>query len=529
MSSDHTVYARFAQTARRWPTRSFMNVLPETARAYGIAPGEWEYCKALEDVEKLTDCYRHAGYGPGHRVGLLLENRPDFLRHFLALNAVGASIVPINPHLRAAELVYLTQHSEMVLAVAVPGRIDDLKAAYPGLTVKDPDSSPPATSPANGPTGEHAECALLYTSGTTGRPKGCMLSNQYFLHCGDWYAGVGGNLTMQEDPPERMLTPLPLFHTNALAWSAMAMITLGGCLTVLDRFHPKTWWDSVREARATVIHYLGIMPPLWMAEPACPADRDHNVRFGFGAGIDPALHEAAEARFGFPLIEGWAMTETGSGGVIMTTEDPRKPGTACFGRPRNGGEARVVRDDGTETDPDEPGELLVRRAGPDPRWGFFSGYLKDPQTTDEAWEGGWLHTGDVVSRDADGDLHFIDRKKNIVRRSGENISAAEVESVLGQHPAVSGVAIAPTTDDLRGEEVLALIVRANDDITPEQIADWCRQQMAYYKAPGWIAFVDALPVTATEKLQRGAIRDLTDHVMAEGQAIDLRHLKKRAV
>ena len=256
-------------------------------------------------------------------------------------------------------------------------------------------------------------------------------------------------------------------------------------------------------------------------------DRAHSVRFGFGAGIDPALHEAAETRFCFPLVEGWAMTETGSGGVIMTTENPRKAGTACFGRPRNGGEAKVIRDDGTETAPGEPGELLVRRAGPDPRWGFFSGYLKDPQATAEAWEGGWLHTGDVVSRDADGDLHFIDRKKNIVRRSGENISAAEVESVLGQHPAISGVAIAPTPDDLRGEEVLALIVRADRETTPEQIADWCLQQMAYYKAPGWIAFVDALPVTATEKLQRGAIRELAERVMTEGRATDLRHLKKR--
>ena len=524
-----TVYDRFAATARRWPDRPFMNVLPETAAAYGIPTGEWTYGAALADIDALASSYSAAGYGTGLRVGLLLQNRPDFLRHWLALNAVGASIVPINPDLRRAELEYLIEHSEMVMAVAIPARHQDLKDAAPGLEVIAPNGPLETVDGALGAPDRETECALLYTSGTTGKPKGCVLSNHYFLLTGDWYAGLGGYAQIHEDPPERMLTPLPLFHVNALTFSGMAMITVGGCLTVLDRFHPATWWQSVRAADATVIHYLGIMPPLLMAQPARPQDRDHKVRLGFGAGFDPALHGPAEERFGFPFVEAWAMTETGGAGAIISSEEPRKVGTTCFGRARAGVQARVVLEDGTDAAPDEPGELLVRRAGPDPRDGFFTEYLKNPEATAEAWEGGWLHTGDVVSRDADGDLHFIDRKKNVIRRSGENISAAEVESVLIQHPAIAGIAIAPTPDELRGEEVLALIVpRDAGDITlAKEITDWCLDRLAYYKAPGWTAFVDSLPVTATEKLQRGEIRTLATDVMARGVAHDLRAMKKR--
>lgn len=522
-----SVYDRFRETAHRWPDRAFVNVLPETARAYGIAPGERLYGTSLIHIDDLINVYKTAGYGNGHRVGLLLENRPDFLHHWLALNALGTGIVPINPDLRAAELTYLIQHADLALAVTVPGRAANLRAANPDLNVITPGETPAEATPANAAPTQDPECALLYTSGTTGHPKGCVLTNSYFLHAGDWYASVGGHLSLHEDPPERLLTPLPLFHVNALAFSAMAMMTVGGCLTVLDRFHPATWWHSVNEADATIIHYLGIMPPLLMKRPEVPEERAHSVRTGFGAGIDPKLHEAAEARFGFPFVEGWAMTETGAGGVIMATEEPRKPGTGCFGRPRGGVEARVVTEDGREAKADEPGELLVRRAGADARQGFFHAYLKDPEATREAWAGGWLHTGDVVSRDADGDFRFIDRKKNVIRRSGENISAVEVESVLARHKGVRAVAVARVPDDLRGEEVLALVV-PDGPLEAGELTDWALTEMAYYKAPGWVAKVDSLPVTATEKLQRGAIADLATTVMAEGRAEDLRALKKPA-
>jgi acyl-CoA synthetase (AMP-forming)/AMP-acid ligase II len=289
----------------------------------------------------------------------------------------------------------------------------------------------------------------------------------------------------------------------------------------------------VREGRASVVHYLGVMPAMLMKAEGSAMDRDHGVRFGFGAGADRSLHAAFESRFGFPLLEAWAMTETGAGAVVIANREPRLVGTSCFGREGPDVEVKLVADHGGPAATDEPGELLVRHAGADPRDGFFAGYLKDDAATDEAWAGGWFHTGDIVRRGADGQLHFIDRRKNVIRRSGENISAVEVESVLLQHPRVKAAAVAAVPDAVRGDEVLACIVGDGIDAEARRaaaadIVDWCLARLAYYKAPGYVAFVDALPLTASQKVQRGELRALAAAVVGEPHCIDTTAMKKRA-
>ncbi|QDL92676.1 ATP-dependent acyl-CoA ligase [Paroceanicella profunda] len=540
MRTDETVAVRLAETAARHPDRPFLNVLPETAAAYGIAPGEITYAEAAAKVATLTQAYLDAGLGGDggvDRVGLLLLNRPEFVLHFIAMNGAGISMVPINPDLRAAELEYLISHSEMKLAVAVPERQDDLRSAAAAMDIALPVIGPDEPIPAFGPAkaaatpSSESEAALLYTSGTTGQPKGCVLPNEYFLVCGEWYRDVGGLSAVREEPAERMLTPLPVFHMNALAVSLMAMITVGGCLTVLDRFHPRTWWQSVRENRSTCFHYLGVMPYILMGLPENPADAEHGARFGFGAGIDPTLHAPFQERFGVPLIEGWAMTEVGVSGSITDGRPDRVPGRACIGRPWEGVETKVIREDGSEADVDEPGELLIRRSGPRPGMGFFREYLKNSEATAEAWAGGWFHTGDIVRQDAEGDFFFVDRRKNVIRRSGENIAAVEVESALVAHPAIRSVAVAAVPDAVRGDEVMALIVPAEGYAgsaeLAEQITRWCLTRLAYYKAPGWTAFAGELPLTATSKIQRGVLKTLAAELVESGQAHDTRALKKR--
>jgi acyl-CoA synthetase (AMP-forming)/AMP-acid ligase II len=520
----------------------FLAVLPETAQAYGIEAGEISYGEALVRISALREAYRAKGYGAGHRVGILMENRPGFFLHWFALNALGVSLVPVNPDMRAAELEYLIGHSEIVAAVVISSRHADVaaaaKAAGRDILVVGPDDEPAAIRAAF--SQKHApdrdsECALLYTSGTTGRPKGCVLPNEYFLYAGHWYATIGGLIALNEGS-ERMLTPLPVFHMNAMAYSAMAMVTTGGCLIVLDRFHPRSWWTNVRESRATIVHYLGVMPPMLMGAPESADDRRHSVRFGFGAGVDKALHDPFEARFGFPLIEAWAMTETGAGAVVVASKEPRHTGTSCFGRLGPELEARIVLDGGVEAGADEPGELLVRHTGAAPRYGFFREYLKDAEATAEAWDGGWFHTGDVVRRGSDGAFHFVDRKKNVIRRSGENISAVEVESVLMQHPAVKQVAVAPAPDTVRGDEVFACVVSEGappDAAARQQIAAdivaWSLSRLAYYKAPGYVAFVSAVPLTSTQKIQRGALKELVATTIGSEACVDTRSLKKRPV
>ena len=537
-----TVHAAFKRVAARRGDADFLCVEAVTAETYGIDAGARSWREVAGEVDRLRTAYAQAGYGHGHRVGLLLENRPAFFTHWLALNSLGISIVPIHAELRSAEWSYLIGHSEMSLAVVQPGREGGLRAAAieagaPLDTIRPEVAGqiPAARSPARlagQPVGRASECALLYTSGTTGRPKGCRLANGYFLRAGEWYLGLGDLAEVRNDA-ERFITPLPLSHMNALAFSSMAAILSGGALVQLDRFHPTTWWQSVRESRATVVHYLGVMPAMLLAAPPSPLDHQHDVRFGFGAGVDPRHHAAFEERFAFPLLEAWAMTETGAAACIMANREPRHVGTSCFGRAELAVETRIVDEQGAAVGADVPGELLVRAAGTDPRRDFFLGYLKDEEATEEAWAGGWFHTGDVVRRSAEGDFHFVDRRKNVIRRSGENISAVEVESVLNLHLAVAASAVAATPDPVRGDEVLACIVlrKAANLPAPEQIAAsivrHALERLAYFKAPGYVAFVDALPLTVSQKIQRGELRELARTLPGTPSCIDTRQMKRR--
>ena len=546
MESAQTVYEAFTRRAVLDPAAEFLFTERVTAATYGIAAGPLLYGDAARAVESLRGRYHSAGYGHGHRIGLLLENRPAFFLHWFALNSLGVSVVPISAEMRHAEWTYLIGHSQMCLAVSLAARCADLMAAArgagvpfaavslqaDGLEVRDLALAPMPAPAAGAVPDANTECALLYTSGTTGKPKGCILSNDYFLNCGRWYAQVGG-LCAVRPHRERVITPLPLSHMNAMACSTMMAVISGGCIVQLDRFHPASWWQSVRDSRASIVHYLGVMPAMLLSAPASAADREHAVRFGFGAGVDPANHRVFEERFGFALLEAWAMTETGAAATIIANHEPRHVGTKCFGRPEALVQTRLMNEQGVDVADGEPGELLVRSAGSNPRRHFFSGYLKDAAATEEAWAEGWFHTGDVVRRDAQGNLYFVDRKKNVIRRSGENISAVEVESVLNQHPQVRAAAVAATPDPLRGDEVLACIVTR--DLLPEsqraalaaEIVAHALTQLAYFKAPGYVAFVEALPLTLSQKIQRATLREMAIRLPTQANCLDMRAMKKR--
>lgn len=397
------------------------------------------------------------------------------------------------------------------------------------MTLDDFDAPlPAAIRPAVGETGREAEAGLLYTSGTSGLPKGCILTNEAFFFNAERYVNAGGVMTM-EYGVERLYNPLPMYYANAFAITNPAMILIAGCMIFPDRFHPGSYWQEIVETDPTIVHHLGIIPPLLMKLDPVPEERQHRIKFSGGAGVEPQQHDLLEARFGFPFVEFFGMSEVGISAA--DNRPPRRTTTRAVGKPLPGVEFRLVDDHDREVPVGEPGELTLRRTGDDPKKGLCREYLNDKETTEKVWRNGWFHTGDLLSRDADGVFYFVDRIKHMIRRSGQNMSAAEIEAVLQSHPAVAEVAVVPAPDELRQEEVMACVVLAEghspDVTTAESIFETSVQHLAYFKAPGWVLFMSELPKTSTQKMQKSALfADLDDPREAPG-IIDLREKKKR--
>lgn len=530
MQAFNSVFYAFDTCAERYADKDFLRAPPGNTADNSPQGLKLTYADARARVNELIPGYLARDLGPGDRVAVVFDSRIDVYLHLLALNALGASIVPLHSLGTDDELHYMIRHGDCRIAVAADEhreRLESIMSQADGCSVIG------ETELAGNPMtamrvecGPATEAALVYTSGTTGKPKGCMLSNGYFLALGSWYNGLGGICAMHAG--DRLLTPLPPNHMNALCTSFTAMMLCGGCIVQLDRFHPRSWWQTVREENATIIHCLGVMVAILLTLPENEADDFSNqVRFCFGPGPDPRHQAQFEQRFGFPLIDAWAMTETGAGALTIAHEEPRHVGERCIGKPGDFMEYRIVGDGEKDLTPGGPGELLVRSKGDDPRRNFFSGYYKDSDATEEGWRGGWWHTGDVVREGPDGSLFFVDRRKNVIRRSGENISAVEVEAALLQSPDVGNCAVCAVPDEIRGDEVFAFVIPKTEPPDAERIFRHCAKHLTYFKTPGYIAFVEALPLTASQKVSRGELKKMAAEHVANNACFDLRELKKR--
>jgi len=548
--SVQSVYQQLVESSQQYAERPFLHI-PVDALSADSAQGEpfqaaydATYAEVLNGVEHLQEQYQQSGLLAGDRVAILLQNKPEFFLHWFALNALGVCVVPVNSELMVDEVSYLLEHSDVCAAVGFAHKLSLMEQAAATANIQMPIVADTdiaslrvvsAQQEASQAISLQTECAILYTSGSTGKPKGCMLTNEYFLTSGGWYRDAQGYCKLERGQ-ERLATPLPLVHMNAMACSTMGMMMTGGCLIQLDRFHPRSWWQTIRDCDATVIHYLGVMPAILLNMPEQESENfSGQIKFGFGAGVNPVHHAAFEQRFGFPLIESWGMTETGCSNCITAIVEPRHVGTSCIGKRPANLEIRLVDEAGADVAAGESGELLVRAKGDNPKRGFFSGYYKNQQATDEAWADGWFHTGDTVRKAEDGSYHFVDRLKNVIRRSGENISALAVEATLSLHDSIAQVAVTAVPDDIRGDEVFACVVLEQSEAASAalatQILDQARESLAYYKLPGYVAFIQALPLTASNKPQRAELKKLARKIVldidSEPNCFDVREQKKK--
>ncbi|MHA1536097.1 MAG: AMP-binding protein [Alphaproteobacteria bacterium] len=497
------------RAAERWPDRPFLHF---------DATGErLSFARFDRRSNAIGNALAGLGVEPGDKVGVMLRNCAAHPLTWVALSKIGATMVPLNVFYKHDDASYLLAHSEAVAVVTsdefVPLLADIAKDSGPApkLISVDGDAGASAISLAElaadksacafPTTGRHL-ANIQYTSGTTGKPKGCMLSNAYWL-------AMAGKLvdTYSLAPDEVMLTAQPFYYMDP-QWQVVCALLAGCRLVALDRFHPSSFWARVRELEVTWFYCLGAMPTMLMKMPPDPAEREHKVRMVMCSAIPPGLHKALEERWGVPWFEAFGMTETGGDLAVSPEDHDALLGTGSIGRPLADREVRIANEHGEALPPGKIGEMLLR--GPN----MMDGYFQNEAATKAAHHGDWFRTGDRARMDEQGRVYYVGRLKEMIRRSGENISAGEVEETIASHPSVRLAACIPVPDELRGEEVKAFVVlQPGARVSPAGLAKHCLDRLAYFKVPRYWTFRDDLPRTPSERIAKPVLA---------GEAEDLR-------
>lgn len=456
------------------------------------------------------------GIRRGDRVAMLTLNSIEMLEIYIACAKLGAIAVPVNFRLAPPEVEYVLRDSGAQLLFTSPALVPVAEAACtPETFVRERIVVPDAAMRAAGDGGGYAEllngdptrvvrdithddvCVIMYTSGTTGRPKGAMLTHGNF----QWNAIHGLRFGSGVGYEDVCLTAAPLFHIGALGVQTLPFLYAGASTVMMEAFEPGAWIAAAERHRITMAFAV---PAMWAAiahHPSIDAADLGSLEFAItgGAPCPVPVIERLQS-LGMAFTEGFGMTETSPNACYLPQDDVvRKAGS--IGKPVMHMDFRLVRDDGSEAAVGEVGELVVR--GPN----VFVGYWDKPQATAEAIREGWFHTGDLGKIDEEGFYTLVDRKKDMIISGGENIYPIEVEQAMVRHPDVNEVAVVGRPDEKWGETVVAVVVRAEgSSLTAEDLIDWTRQQIAHFKSPRVVDFVDALPRNATGKVLKREIR-----------------------
>lgn len=508
---------RYSEIVARFPPRdrTLSKIIEHQAKRNGerilfkFRDVQWTYRQTMEIAGQWASHLSEAGILPGDRVAIVCGNRPEFLKIYLGCAWLGAIAVPINPALRGGQLGHVLNNSTPKLLVTevihrsifetlpkdvllppINWSIEDSgvhdshgnKVDNVAITISESKAGPADT------------VAILYTSGTTGPSKGvCCPQAQLFW----WGIYSGRGLGLLEG--DVLLTTLPLFHTNAL--NAFYQAMLNDCTYVLEpKFSASAYWRTLRENRVTVAYLLGAMAAILLAQPPSADDRGHNVRVALGGGVPDRFHPAFLDRYGVPLVDGYASTETNF--VFASPIPSDHPGAMGYLVP--GAKASIVDEDETPVPDGVAGELLLRPVEP---YSFATGYFNMHDKTVEAWRNLWFHTGDRVVRESDGHYRFIDRVKDAIRRRGENISSWEVEQVLMEHPSILACAVYAVPSDLGEDEVAAAIqLKAGHAFDPVGILSFCENHLAYFAVPRYLRTISEMPLTENGKIKKLTLR-----------------------
>ncbi|MGH2751135.1 MAG: AMP-binding protein [Actinomycetota bacterium] len=471
------------------------------------------YEETMQRAKAAAAALHRLGVRRGDLVHVHLWNSPEFFDAWFGAVRLGAVIVPTNPLLTSDELAYVVTHAACKLSITQPALIETVRRALGrrGVVLSTLIAEPPdgvlsfeqeLALAGEGPLVERPAptdpAAVLYTSGTTSRPKGVVVTHANYLHVGTVVARH-----LRVVPDDRTLITLPLFHANAQYYCTMPALTTGSSVIVMQRFSASRWLDVAARHSATLASLFAAPIRMLLAQPERDIDARNELRtVVFSQNVTPSQLDDFERRFDCPLLQLYGMTETIAPPTLNPLDGERR--NMSIGRPIDRAQIRVVDDGGEDVPNGEVGELLVRGR---PGTTLMAGYLGDEAATRRTIVDGWLHTGDNVRRDEDGYLHFVDRSTDMIKRAGENVAASEVEGVVNSHWAVYESAAIGVPDEMRDEAIKVYVVLGDEKgATEEELIEWCAGRLAKFKVPDTIEFVDGLPRTSVGKIQRAALR-----------------------
>jgi crotonobetaine/carnitine-CoA ligase len=507
---EHRTIGRvLAERAARVPERTFL-IWQGRKTTYG-------------EVEAITNRYANGfaahGIGHGDHVAVMLPNCPEFLWVVWSLGKIGAVAVPLNTAAKGELLRYFLDQSDASCVVIDDEWVDRVAALAPSLNkvrsyvyrgareatecglgaagaracrLKDLESADASRPPLERVRHDDTHL-IMYTSGTTGPSKGVMCPHSQGHAVGDMLARDFGYR-----PDDVLYTCLPLFHGNAIWYSCYAALWADAALAVAPRFSASRFWDDIRSTGATQFNTLGAMTNIIWKLPAGPHERRTALRQCMAVPVLKELYHEFQQRYGVTLTSVYAMTENFAMTRFTPDDPPEKAGSA--GSTRGACELRIVDDEQRDLPTGEVGEVWMRPLIPG---AMMKGYYKMPVETAREFVDGWFRTGDRAHLDDDGYLYFVDRKKEAIRRRGENISAYEVELLLSRHPAILEVAAIPVSSEMSEDDVMVYVVcKAGESLSHAEVVRFAAEQMSYFMVPRFVDFIDQLPKTASEKIEK---------------------------
>jgi crotonobetaine/carnitine-CoA ligase len=468
------------------------------------------YKELHETSNIIAHNFQRLGISKGDHVLVFLHNSPEYIMIWFALAKLGAVMIPLNTALRRHDLTYIIDRSDartIILETELLQSYQEVRnrniVEKEIIVTKDSSESLTDMIPFSSLLGGSAEnldtkiemsdpLCIIYTSGTTGKPKGAILPHFCYIHSGITFAKCFGLKA-----GDRMLTTFPLFHVGAQQLIIMPAMVADISFALIRRFSASQFWDQVRKYNSNIVHYLGSILQILYREKEQSNDADNPAKIMIGVGATMDLWEKFEKRFNVRLLEGYGLTESG---LPIAHNDVEKVKVGSIGLPDPNQRVEVANENDKVLPPNTVGKIIIR---PELPYTMMLGYYKDPQATVEAYRNLWFHTGDIGYKDDEGFLYFVGRESHFIRRRGENVSGEEVEEVINSHPGVIMSGVVGVPSEIGDDEVKAYIVlKDKGSLAPGDIISWCEDKIAYFKIPRYIEFVDQLPMTETNRVER---------------------------